>query len=94
MKKRFWLVLVLAMLALSGCVDDGPKTMVDLRFDEGDSLALRQGWYLEDGSCLLYGDYVGAKDGKAVCTGWTSRARSRPACGRKLAIGLLWRTSC
>ena len=41
MKKRFWLVLVLAMLALAGCVDDGPKTMVDLCFDEGDSLALR-----------------------------------------------------
>lgn len=62
MKKKFWaLLLALAMLALAGCVDDGPTTMVDLRFDEGDSLALRQGWYLEDGSCLLYGDYVGAK---------------------------------
>lgn len=42
MKKKFWaLLLALAMLALAGCVDDGPTTMVDLRFDEGDSLALR-----------------------------------------------------
>lgn len=94
MKKRFWLVLVLAMLALAGCVDDGPKTMVDLRFDEGDFLALRQGWYLEDGPACFMAITWAQKDGKAVCTGWTSRARSRPACGRKLAIGLLWRTSC
>lgn len=80
MKKKFWaLLLALAMLALAGCVDDGPTTMVDLRFDEGDSLALRQGWYLEDGSCLLYGDYVGAK-GRQGRLYWLDKPGEEPAC--------------
>lgn len=80
MNKKIWtLLLTLAMLALSGCVDDGPKTMVDLRFDEGDSLALRQGWYLEDGSCLLYGDYVGAK-GRQGRLYWLDKPGEEPAC--------------
>ena len=80
MKKKVWaLLLALAMLALAGCVDDGPTTMVDLRFDEGDSLALRQGWYLEDGSCLLYGDYVGAK-GRQGRLYWLDKPGEEPAC--------------
>ncbi len=80
MKKHFLaLLFTLAMLALAGCVDDGPTTMVDLRFDGGDSLALRQGWYLEDGSCLLYGDYVGAK-GRQGRLYWLDKPGEEPAC--------------
>lgn len=80
MKKKFGaLILLLGLLAFAGCVDDGPKTMVDLRFDDGDALALRQGWYLEDGSCLLYGDYVGAK-GRQGRLYWLDKPGEEPAC--------------
>lgn len=80
MKKKIWVIILLVgLLALSGCVDDGPKSMISLRFDEGDALALRQGWYLEDGSCLLYGDYVGAK-GRQGRLYWLDKPGEEPAC--------------
>lgn len=80
------ILLFLPALLLAGCVGEEEKTMIDLRFDEGDSLALRQGWYLEDKSCLLYGDYVGAK-GRQGRLYWLDKPGEEPVCIWPLAGG-------
>lgn len=82
MRKRFLaavFLLFLPALLLAGCIGDEPKTLVNLRFDQGDALALRQGWYLEDNSCLLYGDYVSAK-GRQGRLYWLDQPGEEPVC--------------